>query len=151
MPRSSSYGMLTCAVRGGMGPNSIVTERIPAAGTESVIYALHRASLTTTAVPALLVLLRLHPCHPNRLLMPRSSSYGMLTCAVRGGMGPNSIVTVRCLPVEDDGLLQLSGTDAGDAIMGDVDTEPRPGMMGQQQGQGGAHRQQVRIVSICSC
>jgi hypothetical protein len=51
-------------------------------------------------------------------------------------MGPNSVVTVRCLPVEDDGLLQLSGTDADDAIMGDVDTEPRPGM-GQQQGQEG--------------
>jgi hypothetical protein len=41
----------------------------------------------------------------TRPLMPRSSSYGMLTCSVRGGMGPNSIVTVRCLPVEDDGLL----------------------------------------------
>ncbi|WIA11027.1 hypothetical protein OEZ85_011180 [Tetradesmus obliquus] len=67
-------------------------------------------------------------------LMPHSSSSSnMLTCAVRGGMGPNSLVTVRCLPVgDDDGLLQLSGTNPGDAIMGDVDTEPRPGM-GQEQ------------------
>jgi hypothetical protein len=68
-------------------------------------------------------------------------------------MGPNSIVTVRCLPVEDDGLLQLSGTDAGDAIMGDVDTEPRPSM-GKEQGQegraqtAGAHSDKLWISTM---
>lgn len=89
------------------------------------------------------------PPATTRPLMPHSSSSSnMLTCAVRGGMGPNSLVTVRCLPVgDDDGLLQLSGTNPGDAIMGDVDTEPRPGM-GQEQRREGRSQAAGACVAV---
>jgi hypothetical protein len=79
-----------------------------------------------------------------------SSSNSMLTYAVRGGMGPNSLVTLRCLPVEDDGLLQLSGTNPGDAIMGDVDTEPRAGMGQEQQGREGRSQAAGRHRTQCA-
>eukprot|EP00775_Hariotina_reticulata_P009987 gene9987-10142_t len=49
---------------------------------------------------------------------------GMYLASFRGGV-KGSEVTIRCLPSDEKGLLDLSGVSPQDAVVGDADVEPR--------------------------